>query len=135
MLTLMNALSLGCLASTWGMAAARYRQLPEQIPFHFALTGEPDMWAGRWTIFLAPFLQCPLTIVCVAMGEGAVRPSAVPTLPTVLLLLEVQALLAALCWRITEIALGRAAVLAGFWTALACLSVLLATCGLALPPR
>ncbi len=37
-----------------GLLSVRF--LPEQLPIHFNALGEPDNFAGRWSIFIAPLI-------------------------------------------------------------------------------
>lgn len=39
---------------TLGLAIVSLTFLPERLPIHFNVQGEPDNFAGKWSIFLAP---------------------------------------------------------------------------------
>lgn len=41
-----------------GYAAYLLPELPEQIPTHFGLNGQPDAWGTKYSIFLAPSILC-----------------------------------------------------------------------------
>ena len=47
-------LALGLCGLGIASAAFSYGRLPARIPTHWGLTGKPDGWGDRWTIFLLP---------------------------------------------------------------------------------
>jgi len=111
MILLIDTLAIVFLIIGWWVALGAYPRLPEKIPIHFGISGEPDGWGGRWTIFLMPVIA---TLI-VAMNwfiyvqlKGSPKMPAAMELPLHVLLLELPALFAYITWRITEVAFGRA---------------------------
>ena len=49
-----GALGLGVLMML--LVGVNYPRLPERIPIHFGVTGEPDAWGPRETIWLLPLM-------------------------------------------------------------------------------
>jgi uncharacterized membrane protein len=121
------------LILSWWLALAVYARLPDTIPVHFDLSGEPDAWGGKLMVFLLPAVQAILLAIqfvvfyVVAGRESKPMPEAMK-LPLHLLMLELQALFTWLTWRTTETAFGRAQSL-GVWFLPVTLLVILATVG------
>lgn len=44
------------------LAAARYPELPEQIPTHFNGKGVADGYGARWTLFLLPLISLVMSV-------------------------------------------------------------------------
>jgi uncharacterized membrane protein len=65
------------LVALFGGSLWAYPRLPEQIPMHFALSGEPDRWEARSPVswFLLPTIGLVMALVLHAMSVyGARRP-------------------------------------------------------------
>jgi uncharacterized membrane protein len=56
-------IALGLLAALYAGSAAAYPRLPERIPIHFGLAGNPDGWAGT---SLLSWFMLPLIATAVA---------------------------------------------------------------------
>lgn len=41
-------------AAIWGITFLYQGKLPDPIPIHFDLSGQPDDWAGKWSFWLLP---------------------------------------------------------------------------------
>lgn len=57
--------TLSILIAAWYMARKYYLQLPETIATHFNLSGEPDGYGSKSTIFAIPAI---MSVVCVIMA-------------------------------------------------------------------
>jgi hypothetical protein len=117
MILLIDTLAIVFLIISWWVALGAYPRLPEKIPIHFGISGEPDGWGGRWMIFLMPVI----TTLIVGMNwfifvrlKGSPKMPAAMELPLHLLMLELSALFTYTTWRTTEVAFGRAQGL-GSW--------------------
>lgn len=118
MVLLIDTLAIVFLILGWWVALGAYPRLPEKIPVHFGISGEPDGWGGRWMIFLMPVIA---TLI-VAMNwfifftrlKGTPQMPAAMELPLHLLVFEMTALFVYITWRITEVAFERAKGL-GVW--------------------
>ena len=55
----------GLIAAAWGISLAVFARLPERVPIHWGLNGEPDPWSGR-TIgaFGLPALMIGIWALC-----------------------------------------------------------------------
>src|SRR5262245_19577295 len=113
MLILFDSLSIVFLILSWWIAISSYPRLPEAIPVHFGIKGEPDRWGGRWMIFLLPAFQSMIFAMqylifnYVDIGASKPTPEAMKP-PLHLLMVELQVLFAYLTWRTSEIAFERA---------------------------
>lgn len=117
MILLIDTLAIVFLIIGWWVALGAYPRLPEKIPIHFGISGEPDGWGGRWMIFLMPVIA---TLI-VAMNwfiftrlKGSPKMPAAMELPLHLLVFEMTALFTYITWRMTEVAFERAKGL-GVW--------------------
>lgn len=63
----MRALIVVLLAAVWGYAVFVWPELPDEIPMHFGLSGEPDRFAAKsvWSWFLFPAMA---TVFGVGLG-------------------------------------------------------------------
>lgn len=118
MILLIDTLAIVFLIIGWWVALGAYPRLPEKIPIHFGISGEPDGWGARWMIFLMPVIA---TLI-VAMNwfifftrlKGSPQMPAAMELPLHLLVFEMTALFTYITWRMTEVAFERAKGL-GVW--------------------
>jgi uncharacterized membrane protein len=93
---------------------AYWSRLPEEIPIHFNLAGEPDKWGGRGAVItpaaLVVFLYIVLTGVCFLPERFINVPRGVPTRIgfelTQCMKMEMTWLIAALEWASIQVALG-----------------------------
>ncbi|WP_460636508.1 DUF1648 domain-containing protein [Larkinella harenae] len=53
----LNAFSVLLLVGQFGLVIGYYIHLPQTIPVHFGLNGQPDRWGGRSTLFVAPAIS------------------------------------------------------------------------------
>ncbi len=51
------------LAAMWVFAAAVYTRLPDRIPTHWNLQGQPDGWGGRLAAFLFPAIATGVVLL------------------------------------------------------------------------
>lgn len=67
----MRALLLGAVVTVWALALVYWGELPDSIPVHFGLNGEPDRFANKsvWSWFLWPAFGTVMTV-----GIGFVVP-------------------------------------------------------------
>lgn len=118
MIVLIDSLAIVCMVLAWWVAFSSYPHLPERIPVHFGLSGEPDGWGGRWMIFLMPVVASAIVALdwyIFTRVEGSPKaPTAAMKLPLHLLMLELTALFAYITWRMSEVAFERAKGL-GVW--------------------
>jgi len=108
---LLDGFSAVFLILGWWVAVSSYPQLPESIPIHFGLSGEPDGWGGRWTIFLMPVIATiifALDYFVLGRLVGTPKMPSTMTLPLHLMMLELTVLFTYITWRISEVAFGRA---------------------------
>lgn len=54
---------------TIGLIIFTYGSLPETIPTHFDLGGEPDGWGPRWMIAVLPAVELVLYVILTVMGR------------------------------------------------------------------
>lgn len=59
---------VGVLACCW-IAVQSWNSLPETIPLHFGLSGKPDGWGNKITIWLLPVLAVGLEILLTVVGR------------------------------------------------------------------
>lgn len=93
---------------------AYWSRLPEEIPIHFNLAGEPDKWGGRGAVItpaaLVVFLYIVLTGVCFLPERFINVPRRVPPRIgfelTQCMKMEMTWLFAALEWASIQVALG-----------------------------
>ena len=130
---LIDALSVAVLILGWWVALSVYPRLPEQIPVHFGVKGEPDRWGGRWMIFLLPMIGAAVLAlnywIYEYLSPGSPRP--IPPemkAPLRLLSLEMSVIFTYGAWRMSEVAFGRARGL-GAWFLPATLIAIFSTCG------
>lgn len=62
------------IASLWGLTVYFWKVLPDIIPFHLNLSGQPDSWGNKDLLFLITGLG---TLVALAVGIGAYYPQRV----------------------------------------------------------
>jgi len=55
-----------------------WSQLPDRIPSHYSLSGEPDMYAGKWIVWLGPAVSI---LIYVLMGLTIKNPGMVRNYP------------------------------------------------------
>lgn len=53
----LNGLALLLLIGQVGLIMGYYSHLPETIPVHFGLNGQPDRWGSRASLFVAPAIS------------------------------------------------------------------------------
>lgn len=65
------SLVAGFLLLTWVGSAVAYADLPDRIPVHFGLSGQPDRWADKsfWSVFTLPLVA---TVIGALLGTLAV---------------------------------------------------------------
>ncbi|MBL8190432.1 MAG: DUF1648 domain-containing protein [Acidobacteria bacterium] len=117
MILLIDTLAIVFLILCWWVALGAYPRLPEKIPVHFGISGEPDNWGGRWMIFLMPVIATLIVALnwfIFTRLKGSPKMPAAMELPLHLLFLELPALFTYITWRMTEVAFGRAQGL-GVW--------------------
>jgi uncharacterized membrane protein len=51
------------LAAMWVFAAAVYTRLPDRIPTHFDIHGQPDRWGGRGSAFVFPLIATAVALL------------------------------------------------------------------------
>jgi hypothetical protein len=109
-----EALALMGLLAAIVIPPAYWSGLPEEIPIHFNLAGEPDRWGGRGAV-IAPaavvvFLYIVLTGVCFLPERYINVPRRVPPRIgfelTQCMKMEIVWLFAALEWTSIQVALG-----------------------------
>lgn len=111
MILLMDTLAIVFLIIGWWVALGAYPRLPEKIPVHFGISGEPDNWGGRWMIFLMPVIATLIVAVnwfIFTRLKGSPKMPVAMEFPLHLLLLELPVLFTYITWRMTEVAFGRA---------------------------
>ncbi|MBS1790416.1 MAG: DUF1648 domain-containing protein [Acidobacteria bacterium] len=111
MIVFFDCLSVVFLALCWWVAVSSYPSLPETIPVHFGISGEPDNWGGRWMIFLLPTIASlivALDLFLFTRLEGTPKMAPAMKLPLHLMILELTALFAFITWRMSEVAFERA---------------------------
>jgi hypothetical protein len=106
-----EAVALLTLVLLYLVAAWSYPLLPDRVPRHFNLRGEPDAWAAQdqiWLLPVAAFLLYVLVTLPLLLGWSP--PSLSPLGLTFLALLKGEWLLCFLWieWRTVEVAHGRA---------------------------
>lgn len=57
------------LVLTWLLTLWHYPSLPEEIPIHFGLSGQPDRWGDKGMIFFLPFLGSFLTFIILFISQ------------------------------------------------------------------
>lgn len=111
-------LNLAALAVAVGavlLAGVNYPRLPERIPIHFGVTGDPDGWAAREMIWLLPAIGLASFGVLFGLGFTAGRAA----LFLALLNLQTVALFAVIIRDQIEVAMGtRSRLSAGVWVLL-----------------
>ena len=83
---LVHVVNLALLLLAWAYAVATYDELPDRIPTHFGLGGEPDAWSSRsWGSWLAlPIVATTITALLYAttrLVDWARRHPALLSLP------------------------------------------------------
>ena len=73
---LCEIVGFGATAANIGMTISVYPQLPERIPNHFNLRGEPVQWSPRNFIWLTPALSAVFFV-----QQTFLNPSVAPYLP------------------------------------------------------
>lgn len=96
-----RSLQLGLVAATWFAALCAYPRLPDMMPIHWGLHGQPDRHAPRLIgAWLLPLIATPLAAlfarltarVASARGPGMARTIDLVALASLALLLEVTVL-------------------------------------------
>jgi|SRR5579864_1744813 len=98
------------------MTVAHYRAVPDRVPVHFGLLGQPDAWAGRWALWIAVAIGAlafaGMTALNLALANGtllgATSTAGVAAVLPTFLIAEVIWLTAALQWSIIRTAVGAA---------------------------
>ncbi|MCK5945340.1 MAG: DUF1648 domain-containing protein [Planctomycetes bacterium] len=74
----MRSILVLAMLSVWGLAAWFWPELPERIPMHFDMAGDPDRFADKsvWSWFLMPTLGTVLTIGVGLLLPGWIRSMA-----------------------------------------------------------
>ena len=65
----LEALCLLALIGTGALAVGNWSNLPEQVPCHFGITGEPDRYGRRHSVFLLPAVALVMFIVMSVAGD------------------------------------------------------------------
>lgn len=52
-----DAVSVACLLVMFLLVALYWKQLPELIPTHYGIDGQPNAWGGRGSILFSPLLS------------------------------------------------------------------------------
>lgn len=64
---LLEAAALGLIVANVGWLATQYAALPDKIPTHFGLSGAPDQWGSKATLWfllgIALFIYLLLTVI------------------------------------------------------------------------
>ena len=64
---LCDVFSVICLIVMFLLTALYWSQLPQQIPTHYGISGQPDSWGGKNSIFILPALSLFLYILLTAV--------------------------------------------------------------------
>ena len=129
----LDAIAGSGLLTAWGVAAVFWSQLPDRVPMHFDLTGQPDAWGGRSAALIGPVGATVVMVVLALVGlrlndSDRAGPSSRQRLATPRVLASVRAALACVTALITfqqcRVALGDIQGL-GTWTVLLVLALLL----------
>ena len=131
MIILIDALAVIVLILGWWIALSSYPHLPEKIPVHFGITGQPDGWGGKWMIFLLPAIATMILVFEYSTFKYGIVKTNRPVpeaamVPLRLLMLELSVIFTYGVWRMSEVAFGRASGL-GVWFLPVTVIVLLAT--------
>jgi hypothetical protein len=110
----LEALSLLCLIGVGLYAGTQWRSLPDRVPMHFGITGQPDRYGRRWTFFILPAtslvmyltLSIPGETMGLLSGESASDPASVFIMVWIK---TVSMFLMGFCvWTIVRVAKGQA---------------------------
>lgn len=135
---LLEVLSLLGIVAGVILLWSAWPELPEKVPSHFNLSGQPDGWAGKSILYL--FIAVPLFIcgLMTAVNRGNIRPSNAKDLPpeavaeattimrTFLNMLKAELIwfFVLIEWRTLDVALGKADGL-GVWFVPSLISLIL----------
>ncbi|MCB0653926.1 MAG: DUF1648 domain-containing protein [Saprospiraceae bacterium] len=140
---LIELLSLFLLVGMWIYVALKWSTLPETIPHHFNLQGEPDAWGGKAMIFLLPAIALGTYLLLYFIGKMSPSTYNYPVKITeenkayqyalAVMMLKItnlwtMILMAYITWAIVEEAGGHKGALNGalLWTIIGSLFVVLA---------
>ncbi len=110
----LEALSLLALIGMGSLVIRNWSSLPEQVPYHFGITGQPDRYGRRRTIFILPAVALVMYIAMSLGGEtmGLLLGEAPPDLGAAFMVTWAKAItLLMMCfclWTIVRVAQGKA---------------------------
>lgn len=53
---IIELLSILFLLGMYGFVILNWSEIPDRIPTHFNIMGEPDRWGGKWSVLILPII-------------------------------------------------------------------------------
>ncbi|WP_051670668.1 DUF1648 domain-containing protein [Bryobacter aggregatus] len=121
MLHIRELFSFGLLLAAIGFFASHWQELPNRVPIHYGISGEPDRWSSKDSLWILPvvtlgaYLLLTLSIrfpflINLPSGVDREQPEVKAILPSMMgvLKLALMMILGYLIWASVQTAMGQA---------------------------